>query len=101
MKMKNKPQLKVSKNKWEKEFSSGKWDFLDIVPGEKARNAIIGMYCRHFYPNGSILDVGCGLGTVVDFLSRAQKNKYLGIDISNKAIEKANYKKANFKILTF
>lgn len=96
MKTQNSPQLKVSKSKWEKEFSSGRWDILDTEPAERARSAVIAMYCKCFSPKGRILDVGCGLGTVVDFLTVAQKRRYLGIDISTEAIERANYKKANF-----
>jgi len=75
------PQLNITKNKWEKEFSAGKWDYLDSTPSERARSAIIGMYCQHFFPKGKILDVGCGLGTTTDFLIGSQKKQYLGVDI--------------------
>lgn len=47
------------------------------------------------------MDIGCGLGTIVDFLNSIQKKKYLGIDMSDSAIEKAAIKKANFKVADF
>lgn len=95
------PQLKISKKRWEKEFFAGRWDYLDFTPAEQARSAIIGMLCRHYYPKGKILDVGCGLGTTTDFLNEEQKKKYLGIDISEEAIKKARKKKATFQIIDF
>lgn len=96
-----KPHWVVSKNNWEKEFSDGKWDYLDTTPVERARSAIIGMLCQYHYPKGRILDVGCGLGTVVDFLNITQKKKYLGIDISEEAIKKARKKKVQFQVSDF
>jgi 2-polyprenyl-6-hydroxyphenyl methylase/3-demethylubiquinone-9 3-methyltransferase len=95
------PQLNVSKNKWEKEFSAGRWDYLDSAPAERARSAIIGMLCRYYYPKGKILDVGCGLGTAVDFLNTDQKEKYLGLDVSEEAIKRAGKKKMKFQVADF
>jgi len=79
-------QLEVESDEWNKEFSSGRWSCLDENPAERARHAVIGMYCRKYFPSGNILDVGCGVGTLVDFLSDKQKKKYIGIDISSEAI---------------
>ena len=95
------PQLKVSKNKWEKEFSAGQWDYLDSTPAERARSAIIGMLCQYYHPKGKILDVGCGLGTAVDFLNTNQKKKYLGLDISEEAVKRARRKNVQFQVSDF
>jgi 2-polyprenyl-3-methyl-5-hydroxy-6-metoxy-1,4-benzoquinol methylase len=38
------------------------------------------------FPNGSVLDIGCGEGTLSDFLTPDQKTKYLGVDISKEAV---------------
>jgi 2-polyprenyl-3-methyl-5-hydroxy-6-metoxy-1,4-benzoquinol methylase len=95
-------QQKVTKSTWEEEFSTGKWDNLEHNPLERARHAVIGMYLNYFYPKGKFLDVGCGLGTTTDFLNSDQKSKYLGIDISETAIEAAkNHKNVNFKAIEF
>jgi 2-polyprenyl-3-methyl-5-hydroxy-6-metoxy-1,4-benzoquinol methylase len=40
-------------------------------------------------PNSSVLDVGCGEGAISDFLTPAQKAKYVGIDISKEAVHMA------------
>jgi 2-polyprenyl-6-hydroxyphenyl methylase/3-demethylubiquinone-9 3-methyltransferase len=89
------------KEKWEKEFYLGYWDYLDLAPTERARSAIIGMFCQHFFPAGKILDVGCGLGTASDFLNSIQKRKYLGLDISEEALKKARKKNVNFQNIDF
>ena len=91
-------QLKVTSAQWNKEFSSGRWNCLDSDPTERARHAVIGMYCQKYFSKGNILDVGCGEGTLTDFLSSDQRKKYLGIDISSKAIKIAKSKrKLNFQ----
>jgi len=95
------PQLKITKNQWEKEFSAGQWDYLDTIPAERARSAVIGMFCQHYFPAGKILDVGSGLGTTVDFLNEAQKQKYLGLDISEEAIKRSKKKSVKFQNIDF
>src|SRR3990167_3252247 len=92
--------LKINKPKasWEEEYLKGDWDKLDDDPLERERHAAIGSFCRDFYPQGKILDVGCGFGTLVDFLNPAQVKNYLGIDVSEEVIKKAKFKRLdNFK----
>lgn len=84
---------KVTKRQWDREFESGKWDYLDLNPAERIRHAIISMFSSYYFPKGSILDVGCGFGTLADFLSGKQKSKYLGIDISSAAVRIAKQKR--------
>lgn len=88
-----KPQIVTSKERWNHEFSQGKWNYLDSSPIECARSAVIGMYCRMFKPSGGVLDVGCGEGTLFDFINDIQKRSYTGIDISSVAITKARKKR--------
>lgn len=92
--------LKINKSKanWEEEYLRGDWDKFDDDPLERKRQAMIGSFCRDFYPPGKILDVGCGFGTLVDFLNPAQVKNYLGLDVSEEAIKRAKLKRlANFK----
>lgn len=80
-------QLGILPSRWDKEFALGKWNYLDEDSAERSRHAIIGMLCQQHAPKGRILDVGCGEGTLTDFLNPKQKKKYLGIDISKEAIK--------------
>jgi 2-polyprenyl-3-methyl-5-hydroxy-6-metoxy-1,4-benzoquinol methylase len=103
----------ISQEQWEKEYSKGQWEYLDRVAIERARNAIIVNMFYSVYGGGAygslragnpryqgsdssksnevdlILDVGCGLGTLSDYLHGPQRDAYLGLDLSNKAVEKA------------
>jgi 2-polyprenyl-3-methyl-5-hydroxy-6-metoxy-1,4-benzoquinol methylase len=45
------------------------------------------------FPNGSILDVGCGMGTLSDYINNEQRPKYLGLDISKEAVRIARTKR--------
>lgn len=86
-------QLSISTKQWDKEFVSGKWDYLNLSPIERARHAIIAMYIQSLTPEGLVLDVGCGEGTLIDFLTPLLKKNYFGIDISSEAIKKAKKKR--------
>jgi cyclopropane fatty-acyl-phospholipid synthase-like methyltransferase len=65
---------------WDKEWKTGKWNYLEDVPAERARVAVIGaLMVQNFAPgNKSVLDVGCGEGAIADFLTPAQKNIVCG-----------------------
>ncbi len=43
-------------------------------------------------PNSTVLDIGCGEGFMMDFLSKTKKCEVTGIDISQKGIQKAELK---------
>lgn len=36
--------------------------------------------------NASVLDIGCGEGSIADFLSDSAKHKYVGVDLAKEAI---------------
>jgi 2-polyprenyl-3-methyl-5-hydroxy-6-metoxy-1,4-benzoquinol methylase len=50
-------------------------------------SAIIG-YCRDFNPHAAVLDIGCGEGILQRLLSPTY-SKYLGVDLSQAAIDRA------------
>lgn len=81
-------RLIVSAAQWDREHESDRWAYLEDTPVERARHALVGMLCRHYAPHGAILDVGCGEGTLVDFLSTT--HRYTGIDISKEAVRRAH-----------
>lgn len=72
--------------KWDGEYQAGKWDHLENDKSEAARLNIIGDYCNKIKPAGKILDVGCGMGKLWDYLSLGWQAGYLGIDCSREAI---------------
>src|SRR6202789_1494825 len=73
---------------WEGEFASGKWDFIDNTVGDP-----IYSHLERYVGHGSILDLGCGPGNTATELASPYQ-KYVGVDISEGALEKARKKKA-------
>jgi predicted TPR repeat methyltransferase len=69
---------------WNKEFGGGKWDGLESTP-----NDCIYPYIVKYSNVGSILDLGCGSGSTGNELDVNVYRRYLGVDISDVALEKA------------
>lgn len=78
-------------SKWDREWKSGEWDYLETVSVERGKVAVIGGALVQLFasPNASILDMGCGEGSISDFLTPGQRSRYVGVDISSEAIKKA------------
>jgi SAM-dependent methyltransferase len=75
---------KIKKLFWDKEFSSGKWNFIDNTAGD----CVYG-HLEKYAQNGSILDLGCGPGNTANELSETAYRNYVGVDISDAALAKA------------
>ncbi|HEX3800830.1 MAG TPA: class I SAM-dependent methyltransferase [Verrucomicrobiae bacterium] len=69
---------------WDAEFASGRWDFIENTSDDPIYG-FIEKYCR----NGNLLDLGCGSGNTGCELADSTYQKYLGVDISEVALEKA------------
>jgi len=69
---------------WEREYSSGKWDFNDNTADD-----CLYPYLEEYGRNGSILDMGCGSGNTANELVSVAYGSYLGVDISETALDKA------------
>jgi len=78
--------LRQDRHGWNAEFRSGHWQSLKSRAG-LARYGTIAGFCRHFAPGGSVLDVGCGEGLLLDHLHGY--SKYLGVDVSDEAVNRA------------
>jgi len=74
----------IKKILWDKEFSGGKWNFIDDTAGD----CVYPHLARHLH-KGSILDLGCGPGNTANELADAAYQTYVGVDISEAALEKA------------
>jgi SAM-dependent methyltransferase len=74
---------KVKKAFWNKEFSGGKWDFIDDTSSD-----CIYPHLEKYAQGGDILDLGCGPGNTANELGRDAYRSYIGVDISESAIAK-------------
>jgi SAM-dependent methyltransferase len=74
----------IKKILWDKEFSGGKWNFIDDTAGD----CVYPHLARHLH-KGSILDLGCGPGNTANELAATAYQSYVGVDISEAALLKA------------
>jgi SAM-dependent methyltransferase len=70
------------------QYRKGKWDYLWSL-SEFARFSVVAGYCRLLRPGGSVLEVGCGEGVLQDRMDQSSYRKYVGIDLSDDAIQRA------------
>lgn len=77
----------ISRSSWDEQYATGAWDYLHSAR-EAARYALIVGYCRYLSSCAAVFDVGCGDGLVQRLLYPSY-SRYLGIDLSNVAIERA------------
>ncbi len=75
---------KIKKFLWDKEFSAGQWNFIDDTTGDCVYESL-----EKYANNGSILDLGCGPGNTANELNANVYQYYVGVDISEAALEKA------------
>lgn len=74
----------MKRDLWNIEFSEGRWNCLDVTQGDCVYEHI-----EKYANNGSILDLGCGSGNTANELDETKYRQYMGIDISDVAIDKA------------
>jgi SAM-dependent methyltransferase len=74
----------VKKRLWDRDFSIGKWDFIDNTLGD-----CVYAHLEKYAQSGDILDLGCGPGNTANELASDSYRRYIGVDISEVALEKA------------
>jgi len=74
----------VKKRLWDRDFSGGKWDFIDNTVGD-----CVYPHIEKYAQGGDILDLGCGPGNTANELASDAYRKYIGVDISEVALERA------------
>lgn len=77
----------IARSSWDEQYAHGEWDYLRSIR-EAARYALIAGYCRYLSSSAAVLDVGCGEGLLQRLLC-PHYSRYLGIDLSAIAIERA------------
>src|SRR5579871_664501 len=75
---------RLKKYFWDKEFSGTKWDFINHTEGDCVYESL-----EKYARNGSILDLGCGPGNTANEVAFNSYQSYVGVDISEAALEKA------------
>lgn len=76
-----------TKEDWEEEYASGAWKRLEQID-ELAHYSVIAGYAASVAPR-ALLDVACGAGVLSGHLKTIQYQRYLGLDVSDKAIAEA------------
>src|SRR5579862_5856065 len=74
----------VKKRLWDRDFAGGKWDFIDDTAGD-----CVYAHLEKHTKGGDILDLGCGPGNTANELAADAYRHYIGVDISEVALEKA------------
>src|SRR3989442_5532893 len=69
---------------WNREFANGSWDLIESTSGDPIYGFI-----EKYSHGGSILDLGCGSGNTGCELNADKYSSYLGVDISDVALERA------------
>lgn len=91
-KIKNFIQRKFFRNaqaRWNHQYATGRWDGLKEVV-ELERQQVIQTFFNQFKPDGSLLEFGCGFGVLPAQVFQSKGySKYLGIDVSDFVVEKA------------
>src|SRR5215467_2451139 len=86
-----KEDIPEDKEVWESQYRSMFWDYLSNQEEVSRYSVIIG-YIQYFKPAGSILDIGCGAGILQERLGPSGYMRYVGLDLSETAIERARRK---------
>lgn len=73
---------------WDAQYSRGRWSRLGD-PQEAARYGAIAGLARGRGELTSVLDVGCGEGLLRSYLASQDALRYLGLDVSQAAIDRA------------
>ncbi len=81
-----------TENEWEQGYEGGKWDYLNQLK-ELAHYSILIGYINYYKYNGAVLDVGCGEGILFDRMRSHSYSRYVGLDISQTALDHASKKK--------
>ncbi|MBM7804170.1 2-polyprenyl-3-methyl-5-hydroxy-6-metoxy-1,4-benzoquinol methylase [Geodermatophilus bullaregiensis] len=70
------------------QYASAEWDYLRSI-GEAPRFGVVSAYCRLLASGGSILEIGCGEGILLEHLDRGRFRRFAGVDISSVAVDRA------------
>jgi 2-polyprenyl-3-methyl-5-hydroxy-6-metoxy-1,4-benzoquinol methylase len=79
--------MKGGQSYLDRQYESGEWEYLRGL-GEVSRFSVVAGYCHFLKPDGDIIEIGAGDGILHERLDRSKYRSYLGIDISQAAIDR-------------
>ena len=83
--------VQVTSGGWDAQYVNGRWNYLRQID-ELAHYGVITSYCHYLKQAGTILDLGCGEGILQERLNSGNYSRYVGVDISSEAIQRASHK---------
>jgi SAM-dependent methyltransferase len=78
----------IPQRTWDYEYAHGGWEVLDSPDGV-AENMVIVGYVHRLWKAPRVLDLGCGSGTLADFMRLIPGASYTGVDLSIEAVSRA------------
>lgn len=81
-------RMRGGREKMDSDYAHGKWDYLRGIE-ELGRFSLLVGYCHFLKPGGRILEIGCGEGILQGRLDPARYSRYVGVDVSAEAIQRA------------
>jgi 2-polyprenyl-3-methyl-5-hydroxy-6-metoxy-1,4-benzoquinol methylase len=82
--------LRTDRSRWNYQYDKGLWDGLEHL-NELPRFSILAGYVHFLKPdNPSILEIGCGEGALAQRIGANHYGAFLGTDVADAAIERAN-----------
>jgi 2-polyprenyl-3-methyl-5-hydroxy-6-metoxy-1,4-benzoquinol methylase len=86
--------LSNPQKRWNEQYLNQEWDYLTGIK-EFAHYSVVAGYATFFKKGGHVLDLGCGEGLLTQYLHPERWDSYMGIDVSDVAVEKAKQKNLN------
>lgn len=87
------------KQRWNKQYKSGRWKNLGNDIERERYSTIADFINTHGNKNPSVLDLGCGEGILCERMEKGSYSKFVGMDFSSESIKQAIEK--NLKDATF
>jgi 2-polyprenyl-3-methyl-5-hydroxy-6-metoxy-1,4-benzoquinol methylase len=81
-------KMRGGREKMDSDYAHGKWDYLRGID-ELGRFSVLVGYCHFLKPGGRILEIGCGEGILQERLDPARYSRFVGVDVSAEAIQRA------------
>lgn len=83
---------------WDAEYHEGRWDFLLDIK-EIPRTGVLAGWLKATGAGACVLDIGCGEGVLYAHLDDALLEHYVGVDISQAALDRARVDPARARLV--